>query len=589
VPRVLAAREHVEIARVAAERSITLVRDRDIMLPLRGGRILSVVYRDDLEPLAGRTFHALLSAKLPALETIALGPRASAEELSELRARAAAADVVVFAPFVRVGAYRGSLAIAEAVAQAMREIAEARPLLVVSFGSPYILAQIPATSTYLLAWGQWNEMQTAAARALLGDAPIGGRLPIAIPPFHAIGEGITVGRADSAGPPADPLRRPRAAPDMARARPQDAGMDGSLTARVDSLMAHALAAGAAPGAAVAIGRRGHLVHLAGYGRIDHAAEAAAVTDSTIWDLASLTKVIATTTAIMMLVDEGRIALDSAVSTYLPEWGEADSAKREVSVRHLLRHDGGLAAFGPLWRSGRGRRPFLEQIASAPLAYPPGSQTVYSDYGAILLGLIVERVSGTTLDRFFEERIAAPLGLAETGFNPLQWDHGQVAARIAPTELDTMFRMRHVRGRVHDENAYALGGIAGHAGLFGSARDLATFARLLLNAGTVGGRRLIQEGTVREFTRRQSDASSRALGWDTPSERSSAGQYFSPLSFGHTGFTGTSLWMDPEHDLFVVLLTNRVNPTRDNQAHVQLRRDLADLAQSALLERSPLKR
>jgi CubicO group peptidase (beta-lactamase class C family) len=219
----------------------------------------------------------------------------------------------------------------------------------------------------------------------------------------------------------------------------------------------------------------------------------------------------------------------------------------------------------------------------PLDYTPGTRSVYSDYGAILLGLIVERVSGQMLDRFFEERIAAPLGLHETGFNPLAWSTGarSVANRIAPTEIDTTFRQTHVHGRVHDENAYAMGGVAGHAGLFSSVRDLATFAQLLLNGGVLGEHRLIQEETVREFTRRQSPSSSRALGWDTPSGMSSAGEYFSEKSFGHTGFTGTSVWIDPERDLFVVLLTNRVNPTRANQRHIELRRNLADLVQLAI--------
>jgi beta-glucosidase-like glycosyl hydrolase/CubicO group peptidase (beta-lactamase class C family) len=583
IPRVLGSPEHAAIAREAAERSITLVRDREAMLPLRGGRVLSVVYREELEPLAGRVFHAMLREQLPELETMTIGPNASAEALAELRARADSADVLLFAPFVRVGAYRGSLALDSAVAQTMHEIAVSQPVLVVSFGSPYVITQIPEASTYLLAWGQWNELQAAAARALLGQSEINGRLPIDIPPLHSLGEGIRVMPSALEGAPADPLLRTPAPPIVERARPEQAGMDSSLPARIDSVIADAIANGASPGAAVAVGRHGRIVHMASYGRIDHAPDAPAVTDSTLWDLASLTKVVATTTSIMMLVDEGRVDLDAPVSQYLPEWGREDPAKQSVTVRHLLRHDGGLAAFGPIWKTARGRDAFLVYIADVPLEYPPGTRSVYSDYGAILLGMIVERVSGQTLDRFFEERIAAPLGLQETGFNPLSWTASarSVADRIAPTEIDTTFRMAHVDGRVHDENAYALGGVAGHAGLFSSARDLAPFAQLLLNGGVLGEHRLIRESTVREFTRRQSNASTRALGWDTPSGMSSAGDYFSADSFGHTGFTGTSVWIDRERDVFLVLLTNRVNPTRANQRHVDLRRTLADLVQLAI--------
>jgi CubicO group peptidase (beta-lactamase class C family) len=157
------------------------------------------------------------------------------------------------------------------------------------------------------------------------------------------------------------------------------------------------------------------------------------------------------------------------------------------------------------------------------------------------------------------------------------------ARIAPTEIDSIFRNTHIHGEVHDENAYAIGGVAGHAGLFGSARDIASFAQLLLNGGTLGGTRLLRPETVEYFTTRQPGRTSRAIGWDTPSGRSSAGDYFSARSFGHTGFTGTSIWIDPERDLFVVLLTNRVNPTRANQRHIALRRAVHDAAQQAIID------
>jgi CubicO group peptidase (beta-lactamase class C family) len=190
-------------------------------------------------------------------------------------------------------------------------------------------------------------------------------------------------------------------------------------------------------------------------------------------------------------------------------------------------------------------------------------------------------------------------MRDTGYNPLQWPYGTIElngdddgahtvpepliARIAPTEIDTVFRQRHIRGQVHDENAFALGGVAAHAGLFSSARDLAVFAQMMLNGGFYAGRRFIDPATISEFTRRQSDQSSRALGWDTPFSGGSAGSYFTSAAYGHTGFTGPSIWIDPERDLFIVLLLNRVNPTRDNQQHVQLRRDLADAVQTAITD------
>jgi CubicO group peptidase (beta-lactamase class C family) len=249
---------------------------------------------------------------------------------------------------------------------------------------------------------------------------------------------------------------------------------------------------------------------------------------------------------------------------------------------------------------RGKHAFLERIAALPLAYEPGSRTLYSDLGAILLGLIVERVADTPLDVFVQERVFGPLGMRDTGFNPIWWldstilsDDGDGAAlrgRIAPSETpDDADGFRFVQGNVHDENAYAIGGVAGHAGLFSSARDLAVFAQMILNGGHYGGRRIVREETVRAFTQRASTASTRALGWDTPGPESSAGEYFTTNSFGHTGNTGTSLWIDAERDLFVVLLTNRVNVSPDNQHHVPLRRDLADAVQKAILDMPVMKR
>jgi CubicO group peptidase (beta-lactamase class C family) len=343
------------------------------------------------------------------------------------------------------------------------------------------------------------------------------------------------------------------------------------------------------------------VRLRGYGTLDRRRGYPAVTDSTIYDLASLTKVIGTTTAVMMLVDDGALSLDDPIYRYLPEWGDA-TVKQKITVRNLLLHNAGLPAYAPLWRELRGRDQYRHRIASMSLEYEPGTRTVYSDFGPILLGVIVEQLSGRTLDVFLADRLFGPLGMRDTGFRPLRWpywslslqleDDGIESAllpdplveRIAPTENDTLFRREHIRGEVHDENAYALGGVAGHAGLFSSARDLATFAQLMLDGGYHGQSRIIDPATIELFTKRQQPSGSRALGWDTPDGADSpAGAYFSARSFGHTGFTGTSIWIDPEKDLFIILLTNRVNPTRDSQRHVALRRAVAEAVQLSIVD------
>ncbi len=379
------------------------------------------------------------------------------------------------------------------------------------------------------------------------------------------------------------------------AEPASVGMSADLGARLDSIVTAALAEGAAPGAVLAVGRWGRLVHLRGYGTMDTAAGAPAMTDSTIFDMASLTKVVAATTAAMILEEEGLLDLDRPLREYLPELDSPEKAG--ITVRMVLAHNAGFVPYAPLWRTARGREEYLAAINAGPLAYTPGDTTIYSDWDLILTGLIIERLTGKPLDVFLEERVWGPLGMHDTGFNPLASappgpgedctatydpDH-PLLARIAPTEVDTVYRNTHVHGIVHDENACALGGVAGHAGLFSSARDLAVFAQMMLNGGEYGGVRLLSPETIARWTARQGPRSSRALGWDTPRPGSSAGRHFSARSFGHTGFTGTSIWIDPERGLFVILLTNRVNPTRQNTRHEPLRRAIADAVQAAVLD------
>ena len=384
-------------------------------------------------------------------------------------------------------------------------------------------------------------------------------------------------------------------PTLVPANPASVGMDPALNRRLDSIVQAGIKNGAAPGVALAVGRYGRLIHLRGYGRIDTATNSAKVTDSTMFDMASLTKVVATTTAAMILEDEGRLNLDAPVASYLPELN--DSAKAKITVRMILTHSAGFEAFAPLWKDTKGRAEYLAKINARPLAYTPGDSVIYSDWDFVLAGLVVEHITGMPLDQFVATRVWQPLGMRDTGFNPLA--PGEIPPdsactagfrpdspllnRIAMTEFDTVYRHIHVHGIVHDENACALGGVAGHAGLFSSARDVAIFVQMLLNGGQYNGVRLIQPTTVARWTARQSPHSSRAIGWDTPSMRSSAGHYFSPRSFGHTGFTGTSIWVDPERGVFVVLLTNRVDPTRANLRNEPLRRDIADAVQAAILD------
>jgi CubicO group peptidase (beta-lactamase class C family) len=353
-----------------------------------------------------------------------------------------------------------------------------------------------------------------------------------------------------------------------------AGINPGLRQRLDSIIAAAISDGASPGVSVAVGRNGQVAFIRGYGRTDWNGASAQVDAHTIYDMASLTKVIATTTVAMVLEERGLLDLNRTVASYLPGFNAADKAT--ITLRQLLIHRGGLEAFAALFTTFRGREAYLEQINARPVANPPGTRTLYSDWDMILLQLVMGRITGRTLDALCQEIVFGPLGMVHTGFNPpLSSVH-----LIAPTEVDTL-RGGLVHGFVHDENAWAMGGVAGHAGLFSTAADLATFAQMMLAGGELRGARVVKSETLARWTARHGPESSRALGWDTPSRGSSAGRYFSPRSYGHTGFTGTSIWIDPDKNLFVVLLTNRVNPSRVNNKHVALRRAVADAVQEAV--------
>ena len=364
--------------------------------------------------------------------------------------------------------------------------------------------------------------------------------------------------------------------------PSSVGLSSTLPERISRLVEAAILDGCTPGAAVAVLRHGRLVLLRGYGKLSWAPDASAVSaTSTLFDLASLTKVVAATTVAMMLEDDGLLDLSRPVALYLPELAQSDSAKAAITVRQLLVHRAGFEAFAPLYERCRGRDAYLAAIAERPLLHAPETATVYSDWDFILLQLVLERITGMPLDRLVHERLTLPLGLGDTLYTPSEGER----TRVAPTE-EVAWRGGLVHGIVHDENAMALGGVSGHAGLFSTARDLAVFAQMLLQGGRYDGVRLVQAATVARWTARQSGHSSRALGWDTPSPLSSAGRYFSPRSFGHTGFTGTSIWIDPERQLALIVLANRVHPTRDNAKMPPLRRALADAVQEAV-EDAPL--
>ena len=324
---------------------------------------------------------------------------------------------------------------------------------------------------------------------------------------------------------------------------------------------------------------GKLVALNGLGTFTYDADAPRVHADTIYDLASVSKVVATTAMAMLLYDRGVLDLDAPVASVIPEFSASSSAgvppavavasgrrsdRERVTFSHLLAHTSGLPAYEKLFERARTRDALLAAAFDTPLTAEPGALADYSDIGFIILGVALERLAGEPLDTFCARELFGPLAMARTGFRP----PAPLRSGIPPTVDDNDFRKKIVQGEVHDENAYVMDGVAGHAGVFAPAEDVARFAHCMLS----GGAPILRPATIALFTRRQPSpaGTSRALGWDTPSQPSQSGKHFSARSFGHLGYTGTSLWCDPERQLSVTLLTNRTWPDRSSQQIKQVR-------------------
>jgi CubicO group peptidase (beta-lactamase class C family) len=314
----------------------------------------------------------------------------------------------------------------------------------------------------------------------------------------------------------------------------------------------------------------HTAHAVG--RFTYEAHSPRVEPDTTFDLASLTKVLATTAAVMRLYDRGVLALDVSIAEWLPEFAAADTSdtrRSNVTVRMLLDHSSGLPGYARLFESANDRLAIVDACLHQPLTADPGTRAEYSDIGFILLGYLIEKIAGERLDFFCQREIFAPLGMNTTAFCPEK----ALRASIPPTEDDRNFRHRVIQGEVHDENASVMGGIAGHAGLFSNAQDILRLAGCIVAKGVIpSGGQLFSAQTVALFATPalQPPGTSRSLGWDTPSTPSSSGTLFSARSIGHLGFTGTSIWIDLDAGIAVTLLTNRTWPDRSNQAIRELR-------------------
>ena len=554
-------------AQQISDRGITLLRDAPHRLPLDGSkpsRALLLAFYADPEPTPGEDLERELRRRFDSVFTLRADTRFRSAANLKLPPPDSY-DVAILALFVRVSDRKGNVDVPDDQAALADQLYKSgKPVVTLALGSPYLMERFPQAETWLSAFGISDVAQISMARALFGEIPIYGHLPVTIPgiPLNA-GFGLEL--------PADPMKL----------QPMDVRSEAQLQPAFD-VVETAIKDKAFPGATLAVGYRGK-VSLHSFGKLTYDAKSPDVSLKTMFDIASLTKVVATTTLVAKLAEGDfpvPIDLDAKVERYLPQWagGPQPEWRHRVTVRHLLTHTSGLPPFKEYWRTSKSKQDTLGRIFAEPLDYEPGAKEVYSDLGIILMAEIIERLTGKSLDALAREFIFSPLAMSNSMYNPPR----KIWPAIAPTEIDNQYRHHLIQGEVHDENAASIGGVSGHAGIFSTAPDLAAFCQMLLNGGTYAHQRILRRATIAEFTTpQQLSSGTRTLGWAAPTEGGSSGHFFSPDSFGHTGFTGTSIWIDPDRQLFVVFLTNRVYPTRENQKHIKVRPALHDAVMQSL--------
>ena len=428
-------------------------------------------------------------------------------------------------------------------------------ILLISFGNPYLIQGLPETPAYVCAWKGSALMQNALVTSLLGKNDFTGTLPITIPEIAHRGFGIQLEQKPIS------FKASSFSPGKYVKYVMPYEIDSEIS-KVQPLLQKATADSAWPGAVLLAAKDGKIFFHDAVGYHTYKKKRA-MRKSDIFDLASITKVVALTSAVMKLTESGQLDLDEKVMTYLPGFKGKQpkyfQQKSEMTIKHLLTHTAGLPPFKQYFLMDGKEKTRLDSVYNTEPVIDLEEETIYSDVGLITLGKVAEQVSGFPLDELVDSLVFKPLGMNTTFYNP----PSAKLHRIVPTEIAEGYRTGLIHGEVHDENAHSLGGVAGHAGLFSTAEDLAVFSQMMLNGGIYGWKRIFKEKTVQLFTSKASvvEGSSPCLGWDSPDGKASGGVYLSDSSFGHTGYTGTSLWIDPENNLFVILLTNAVHPDR----------------------------
>lgn len=550
--------EHHQLARIISRKSITLLKNEKETLPLSQNpniKYLHLIISDTKNSQDGDEFDRALRKRIAQLQTLKIFLNSLPKDYEEALTQCHKTDIIIISVYLRVRSYQGTIGLTKEQDILLKDILKIHnKKILISHGNPYLLGEYQNVDAYLNLYGDSKYSELAAAEALFGEINIEGKSPISIPSLGIkIGDGISL--------PKSTLLDETFYYSKNRERKFSA---------VDSLMEKAIEDSVFPGAVLLVAKDGSVIYKKAYGHFTYELNSRRTSVNSIYDLASLTKVIATTTAAMICYDRGLIDLEAPVINYMPEFGQ--NGKENITIKNLLLHNSGLAAWRSFYKFCKTENDVIKSICEDSLEYEPGSKTLYSDLGIIILGKVIERVTNQKLDVFCKNEIFDMLGMNNTFYNPPT----EFLERIAPTEFDNYWRKKLIHGVVHDETAYLMNGVAGHAGLFSTVEDIKKILQMLLQNGHYQGKQIINPNTVKFFTTKYSQSSSRAFGWDTKSETgSSAGNLFSNKSFGHTGFTGTSCWVDPERSLFVILLSNRVYPTRSNNKILNFRPVLHD--------------
>lgn len=562
VRRVVASGEHLALAEEVANRSLTLLKNGKKLIPFSAKssrRLLMIILSENQDPATGDILIKSLRQTSRKVEAILLDKGANTLDYDIATKRLGAFSDVLLVSHMNTLSSKGKTAFGREITGWLEknrtELAKKNTISIV-LGNPYVVNTLDFADAILCTYSVSDNSQRAVSAALNGEIQFEGRLPVSLNKFPS-GSGIQTGKQNAKSPQLVVCETDR--PEFFKLK---------------SFAEESILEGVAPGMAISVVGRDGVLYQQSFGTFTYDSASPSVQCSTLFDLASLTKVLATTLSIMKLSDQGRFNSDSKLTDYFPEI--SDPEKKKITLRHLLTHTSGYESWRPFHLQGEPTKAeIINTILNAKLVYHPGDSSIYSDWNFILLAQIIEKISGLPLDQFANQEIYQPLGLKNTLFNPSARDLNT----IAPTELDTVWRKRLVQGTVHDETAQLLGGVSGHAGLFSTIQDVSVLAQLLLNKGEFNGIRIFSPETVEQFTKLSSFKGLRGLGWDikSPKGYTSAGTLMGPKTYGHLGFTGTSIWIDPEMGVGVIVLSNRVYPTRNNKRISAFRPKIYDLA------------